>query len=88
MVKERLGDAVKDLIFDRDVMMVQALSVVHARRFFEKYIGPLTKLVERLSATDPDTLARLRAELDAAALPYFDDNFLRQGFLLSRAVKL
>jgi SAM-dependent methyltransferase len=88
VVRERLGSAVKDLVFDRDIMMAQALSVGHARFFFEKNIGPITKLVEKLSATDPEKLARFRAELEGIALPYFENNFLRQGFLLSRAVKL
>jgi SAM-dependent methyltransferase len=88
VVRERLGNAVKALTFERDIMMVQTLSVAHARVFFEKNIGPLTKLVERLSASDAPKLAELRRELEDAAVPYFGDNYLRQGFLMSRAVKL
>jgi SAM-dependent methyltransferase len=35
VIRERLGGAVSDLFFDRDVMRFQTLSVQHARLFLE-----------------------------------------------------
>lgn len=88
VVRERLGAAVKDLQFARDVMMVQILSPQHHRLLMEKNIGPLTKLVEVLAKADPPKLAALRAEFEALASLFFEDNHLRQDFLLTRATKL
>jgi len=87
VVRERLGDKVRDITFDRDVMRFQALSPQHQRLFFEKNVGPIEKLVERL-AGEPEKLASFRRELEALIGLYFEDNHLLQGFLLSRAVKL
>jgi ubiquinone/menaquinone biosynthesis C-methylase UbiE len=88
IVRERLGDAVKDLHFARGEMMVQILSPQHHRLLMEKNIGPLTKLVQVLEGEDPSKLAALRQELEALATLYFEDNHLRQDFLLTRATKL
>ena len=88
VVRERLGAAVKDLHFARGVMRVQILSPQHHRTFMEKNIGPLTKLVHALEASDPGKLATLRRELDALAALYFEDNHVQQDFLLTRAIKL
>src|SRR6202011_4534690 len=65
VVRERLGQAVKDIAFDRDHMLVPALSPAHYRAFFEKTVGPLLKLVEALSASDQARLTELRGELAA-----------------------
>lgn len=86
-VRERLGDAVRDLVFDRHRMVFQVLSVQHHRISFERNIGPLGNLVRTLEASDPARLATLRAEVDALVARYFEDNHVRQDFLLSRAIK-
>ena len=52
VVRERLGGAVKDLHFARHEMFVQILSTQHHRMFMERNIGPLTKLVQALEASD------------------------------------
>ena len=88
IVRERLGAAVRDLAFDRHRMLVQMLSVQHQRLFFERNIGPLSMLVRTLEGSDPARLEALRAELEALISRYFDDNQVRQDFLLSRAVKI
>jgi len=87
IVRERLGNAVKELCFDRDVLRFQILSVQHDRLFLETNIGPISKLVQNLAASDPARLAILRRELDELIALYFEDNHLRQDYLLTRAIK-
>ncbi len=88
VVRERLGAAVRDLRFDRATMMVPALSARHQCDMFERTAGPVIKLVESLRVTDPARLAAFRTECEALAAEYFEDNVLRQGYLLTRAVKV
>jgi SAM-dependent methyltransferase len=88
IVRQRLGAAVKDISFDRATMEVSALSPKHHRAITEKTAGPMVRLVETLSASDPDRLEQFRREYDALAAEYFEDNILRQGYLITRATKL
>ncbi len=88
VVRERLGGAVKNVHFARDVMRVQVLSVQHHRLLMERNIGPMTKLVEALGANAAPRLAELRAEFEALIALYFEDNHVRQDYLLTRAVKV
>jgi SAM-dependent methyltransferase len=88
VVRERLGTAVKDIVFDRDRMWVPALSPAHARNNFEKTAGPVIKLVEALSASDQERLSEFRRELEALVAEYFQDNLVRQDYLLTRATKI
>ena len=87
VVRERLGDAVKDLRFDRATMRVPALSLQHNRTATEKTAGPILKLVESLTATDPARLEIYRREFEATVADYFEDNVVRQDYLLTRATK-
>ena len=87
IVRERLGAAVGELRFDRGCLRFPALSPAHARGFMERNVAPVMKVVETLAA-DAARLATFRAEFDALATQYFHDNFVRQDFLMSRAVKL
>jgi SAM-dependent methyltransferase len=84
VVRQRLGDAVTDLRFERGIMRFNALSIGHYIRSVEETVGPVRALVE---SGDKDTLARYRAELSALASEYFEDNSIRQDYLLTRAVK-
>jgi hypothetical protein len=48
----------------------------------------MVRLVESLGATDPAKLAALRKEYDALVSEYFEDNMLRQHYLMTRATKV
>jgi SAM-dependent methyltransferase len=88
VIRERLGAAVRDIAFDRARMPVPALSVPHNRELFERTAGPVMKLVEELAAKDPARLAEFRRECDALTTEYFDDNIIRQDYLMTRATKI
>jgi SAM-dependent methyltransferase len=88
IVRERLGSAVKDIVFDRACMLFPALSVQNYRDHIERTAGPMLKLVESLLTSDLARLAQFRGEYDALIAPYFEDNVVRQDYLLTRAVKM
>jgi SAM-dependent methyltransferase len=88
IVSQRLGNAVKDIVFDRATMLVPALSPQHFRTNIEKAAGPLTKVVETLSASDPEKLAAFRKEYEALIVEYYEDNVVRQDYLLTRGTKV
>ena len=85
-VRERRGEAVEALCFDRARMRFPTLSPAHMREFLEANIGPVGKLTETMEA-EPARLASFREELEALIAEYFDDNIVRQDFLISRAIK-
>lgn len=87
-VRERLGKAVRDITFHSERMLVAALSPQHYRNHLESAAGPMRKLVESLSGTDPARLAKFRKEYDAIIRDYFQDNVVRQDYLLTRATKI
>jgi hypothetical protein len=84
IVAERLGAGFAAPFFERGTMAFSALSLAHYRLFMERSVGPMQKLVENL-ANEPEKLGKLRAEFDAMAAPYYVDNVVRQGYLLTRA---
>jgi SAM-dependent methyltransferase len=88
IVRERLGTAVTDILFDRACMLFPALSVQNYRDHIEHTAGPMLKLVESLSTSDPARLSQFRREYDALIAPYFEDNVIRQDYLLTRAVRV
>jgi SAM-dependent methyltransferase len=90
IVRERLGEAVKDVRFDRRQMRFSAPSLQHVRVFMERNAGPLIRLVAQLESSAPAKLASLRSELDALVAEYWDPttNCVRQDFLLTRATKV
>ncbi len=85
-VRERLGDAVKDLFFDRGVMRFHTLSSQHYVMDIERTAGPIVKLVER-EKDEPEKVRAFRQELTALIGEYFSDNVVTQHYLLSRATK-
>ena len=85
-IRQRLGDAVSDITFDRDVMVFPALSPQHYRKGIEETLGPVVKLVALLQS-EPEKLAGFRAELEAFLGRYLEDNLVRQHFLMTRATK-
>jgi SAM-dependent methyltransferase len=86
IVRERLGAAVKDIVFDRSVVRMPMLSPAHGRVFLETNLGPVGRLVKAL-ASDESKLAAYRRELEELMTLYFEDNSMRQDYLLTRAVK-
>ena len=87
IIRERLGAAVKDLTFTRGTMQFQTLSPQHYRQYMEANVGPIAKLVQSLESSDPPKLATFRRELEELAAVYFEPNWLRQDFLITRATK-
>ncbi|MBX3111471.1 MAG: class I SAM-dependent methyltransferase [Fimbriimonadaceae bacterium] len=85
-VRERLGAAVKDIVFERELTTTPALSPQHFRHFMEVTAAPLIKIVAS-TQDDPARLAEFRAELDALLAEYIQDNQLRQHYLVTRATK-
>jgi len=88
VVRERLGRAVRDIAFSRGIMVVPALSVAHYRDTIERTAGPVATLVETLRSTDPERLAAFRREHETIAAEYFEDNSMRQEYLMTRATKI
>lgn len=87
VVRQRLGDTVTDVFFDRGVMTFPALSPQHYRKSIEETLGPVAKLAGSLQG-EPSKLAAFRSELDGFVGRYFEGNALRQQFLMTRATKL
>lgn len=88
VVRHRLGNAVDEIVFDRDAVRFPALSPQQYRLTIERTAGPITKLVETLAARDPGRLQSFRREFDAAVAPYVRDNVVRQEYLLTRGRKV
>jgi SAM-dependent methyltransferase len=88
IIRERLGSAVRDIVFARDRLTAPALSPMHYRDVTEKTAGPVVKLVESLSTSDPAKLAEFRAAYDALTALYFEQNSVHQDYLMTRATKI
>lgn len=85
-MREQLGNAVEDLIFDQGLMLFPALSLAHYRQSVETTLGPIVKLVQN-SKDNPALIRQFRSELEALASQYFADNHIRQHYLMSGARK-
>lgn len=86
IIRQRLGDAVTDIAFDRSIMVFPALSPQHYRKSIEETLGPVVKLVATFR-DEPAKLAAFRAELDSFVARYFENNMVRQHYLMTRATK-
>jgi SAM-dependent methyltransferase len=87
VVRERLGTAVKDIVFDIETILCPALSPQHFRATVERTVGPVIQLIDKFSTEDPAKVDAFRREYDALAKRFFDQNAVRQTYLLTRAVK-
>jgi SAM-dependent methyltransferase len=87
VIRERLGSGVGNLQFTRDVLFFQILSVPHYCQYMERNPGPMARLLQNLEASDPSRAAEFRRDLAATVQPYFENNAIRQDYLLSRAVR-
>ena len=83
IINERLAQDFSELSFERGVITVPALSLPHYRSFIERSIGPMQKLIERLS--DSPQLDEIRREFERLCEPYYADNVVAQEYLLTRA---
>ncbi|HKY64658.1 MAG TPA: class I SAM-dependent methyltransferase [bacterium] len=88
IIRQRLGSAVSRIEFDVGRMTIPALSPQHFRAMIERTAGPIVRLVETLSASDPEKLAEFRRQYEALAAEYFEENQMRQDYLMTRAVKI
>jgi SAM-dependent methyltransferase len=86
VIRQRLGDSVVDLRFEPGVMITPSLSPQHMRHLLESAVGPLARLIAGLDG-QPAKLAQLRGDLEALVAEYFEDNHVRQHFLMTKAVK-
>ena len=86
VVRERLGDRITDLVFERESMFVPALSPQHVRQSFEASAAPVLKLVQALK-DDAAKLMQFRSELEALIAAFTQGNLVRQQYLMSRASK-
>jgi SAM-dependent methyltransferase len=86
VIRERLGNAVDDLTFDRGRMMTPGLSARHVVGKFEEQAAPVKKAVELLKG-QPEKLAELRSDLQKLVEIYLEDNQVRQEFIMTRAIK-
>lgn len=87
VIEQRLGNRVTDLFFERGIMGVPSLSPQHLRLQRETKAGPFIRTVQALQ-NDPVRLEEWRIEVDMLVSGYFQDNVVRQEYLLTRAVKL
>jgi ubiquinone/menaquinone biosynthesis C-methylase UbiE len=87
VVRQRFGSAVRDLKFDRRTIWIPSLSPQHNRVYMEKTAGPVIRMVEVLSESDPAKLEEFRREYEALVSEYRSDNLIRQDYLLTRAIK-
>ena len=86
VVRERLGDAVRDLEFGREELTIPALSARHYRANMELTAAPFVKLAQEL-APQPERLAQYRGRMEALIGQYLRGNRVHQGFLMTRAIK-
>lgn len=86
VVRERLGERVKDIRFERGTMQWPTLSPQHYRVWNEAKTGPTVRAVQAL-AKEPARLEAWRREYEALVADYLVDNVMRMEYLLTRATK-
>lgn len=86
VIRARVAEGVTDLSFGSGAIFVPMLSPQHARLWVETNLGPSIRLVESL-AGDPERLAAYRRDHLEIIEAFFEDNRLRQEFLMTKAIK-
>ena len=86
IVLQRLGNAVRDVTFDRGTMLFPALSPQHYAQLMERSGGQAARIAAALQG-DPARLAEFRKGYEQLIAEYFDGNLVHQDFLMTRAIK-
>lgn len=84
VVRERLGNGVKNLHFERGVVNVSLLSPNHFWQMVSTKYGPMIRAIQ---AVESAKVEALRNDLIQAIAPYFYENVLRWDYLLTIAIK-
>jgi SAM-dependent methyltransferase len=87
VVRERLGDSVGDLVFERGIMGVPALSAHHVQKVAERRSANCVRMMQALEA-DRDLLASWWREWRAISAAYLRDNVLLHEYLLVKATRI
>ncbi len=87
IVRQRLGEQVRNLHFHTGRMVFPTLGPPHVRRFYERHAGPVMRLVQTLR-NEPARLESFRKDLEALAAQYFEDNAIHQDYLMTRALRV
>lgn len=87
IVQQRLANKVGDIVFERGIMLIPALSPQHVRLLQEAKAGPFVRMVQVLGK-EPARLTAWRKEVDDLVSKYLHDNVVHQEYLLTRAVKI
>lgn len=87
VIKQRFGQSVSDIVFDRQVMLSPSLSVQHSIAKSEVTAAPLIKLREKYEVEDPKVLENFRREYAALISLYRKGNLIHQHYLMTRAIK-
>ncbi len=87
IVRQRLGEAVRGLYFERGIMTIPALSPTHLRLFQEAKAGPFVRTAQVLQQ-EPARLAEWRRETEELISEYLRDNVVHQEYLFTRATKV
>ena len=87
IVRQRLGDAVYDIVFDRATMLVPALSLGHHRKVSEKSRARWCVSSRNWRAAIRQSSTSFAGNMLRLAAEYFEDNILRQDYLITRATK-
>jgi ubiquinone/menaquinone biosynthesis C-methylase UbiE len=86
-VRERLGNAVKDLVFERGYMTIPTLSPQHLMTWQMVKLGPMVRAVAALQKEPSKLESYLKESADLIA-SYTVDNIVRHEYLLTRATKV
>jgi len=86
VIRQRLGQGVKSVHYERGLMRIPALCPQHLRQFQEAKAGPFIRTVQSLQH-DPARLAAWRNETDELIGEYLHDNVVRHEYLFTRAIK-
>jgi SAM-dependent methyltransferase len=84
VVRERLGNGVRDLRFERGVVNVPLTSPNHFWHLFTTKYGPMIRATQALESAKVEAL---RHDVIQAIAPYFFENVLRWDYLLTIAIK-